>query len=147
MLDAWQYTRRLSYDLLKSLNQSELLWKPGPGTGEFWKQFRHVGRVQEDYLTALDSGSIAFSCQNKSYSAGPNKDALCKYLSDLDQALTTKLKNIDPNKQIDWFGESVDVKEHLARLHAHETLHQGQWIVYCQLSGRDYPASWSDWGL
>ena len=43
----WRLARGLSRDLLLSLKDSDLLFSPGERVGPLWKQFRHLGRVQE----------------------------------------------------------------------------------------------------
>lgn len=147
-LSNWSFTRSLSLDLLRSLDETQLNWSPGAGVGTFAKQFRHVGRVQENYIAAFDTGVIQFSSVNAGYRGGDNDiDALCSYLTHLDNRLRARLETIDGGMTIDWFGEEVSLWEHLARLDSHETLHHGQWIVYCQLLGKPFPASWSVWGL
>ncbi len=143
----WTFTRSLSLDLLRSLGDDQLDWSPGPGVGTFAKQFRHIGRVQENYMAALDTGVIQFSTANTSYGGGSDIDALCNYLAQLDNRLRARLETIDDGMTIDWFGEQVSLWEHLARMDSHETLHHGQWIVYCQLLGKPFPPSWSVWGL
>jgi DinB superfamily len=45
----WVFTRSLTLDLLDSLTDAELAKSPSPRVGPFWKQFRHVGRLQECY--------------------------------------------------------------------------------------------------
>lgn len=147
--NSWTFTRALTLDMLASLTDSDLLWSPAASNtaGAFWKQFRHLGRVQENYMDALDSGTITFSCDGKQYDGGASHKALRDYLTTLDDALFEKLETADGGDVIDWFGEEVSVREHLARLASHETLHHGQWIVYCRLLNKSFPKSWSVWGL
>lgn len=146
-VNSWTFTRALTLDMLSELTESELSWSPSASVGSFWKQFRHLGRVQENYMDALDSGSITFTCEGKRYDGGASRKALRNYLTVLDDVLLEKLETADSGDLIDWFGEEVSVREHLARLTSHETLHHGQWIVYCQLLNKPFPKSWSIWGL
>ncbi|MBX9689238.1 MAG: DinB family protein, partial [Candidatus Obscuribacterales bacterium] len=144
---AWTFSRSLTNDLLAEMNESELLFLPGPQLGAFWKQFRHVGRVQECYMEALNTGKIDFSPEGKSYDQGPSKKWLQAYLKGLDQSLFENIKEIDWLAETDWYGEKVNVFEHLMRMVAHETLHHGQWIVYLRLMNKAFPDSWGSWGL
>ena len=48
----WNFTRKLTLELLDSLTDVELSKSPGGDLGPFWKQFRHVGRLQECYVEA-----------------------------------------------------------------------------------------------
>jgi uncharacterized damage-inducible protein DinB len=143
----WVFARKLTIDLLNSLSEADLLWTPGKEVGQFWKQFRHIGRVQEDYMDALINKSINFSLTNKHYNGVPDRNKLIEYFRNLDQILSEKLHQIDFAETIDWFGEKVDISEHLSRMLSHEVLHHGQFIVYCQLLKKQYPESWSIWGF
>lgn len=142
----WKFDRSRTIDLLKSLSNQELQWSPGTGVGELWKQFRHLGRVQENYMEALETGAVKFH-PDGGYSGAADSGALVQYLQDLDEQLATKLKSLDENVAIDWFGESVPAFEHLLRMLSHETLHHGQFIVYLRLMNKKFPDSWSIWGL
>jgi len=144
---AWTFTRGLTHDLLKDMSDSDLLFLPGPQLGAFWKQFRHVGRVQECYIEALSTGNMDFSPAGKSYDQGPSKRWLVEYLGRLDESLFEMLPELDWTCRMDWFGEKVRIFEHLMRLVTHETLHHGQWIVYMRLMNKTFPESWSVWGL
>jgi uncharacterized damage-inducible protein DinB len=141
------FDRALTIDLLQSLSTQELQWSPGSNVGEFWKQFRHVGRVQENYMNALDTGSVMFENRG-SFSGGADGEALLSYLQRLNLELQSKLESIEENKTIDWFGqEQLTALDHLLRMMGHETLHHGQWIVYCKLMNKPFPKSWMVWGL
>lgn len=146
-IKSWSFTRSLSLDLLRSLDETQLSWSPGEGAGTLARQFRHVGRVQENYMAALDSGFIQFSSANAGYAGGNDAETLCRYLEGLDNRLRARLETMDGGTVIDWFGEPVSLWDHLSRLDSHETLHHGQWIVYCRLLGKSFPPSWSVWGL
>ncbi len=153
---SWTFTRALSCDLLDCLSEETLLWTPGEKLGPFWKQFRHLGRVQENYLDAIDSGVVKFTPVGASYVSGnirkggngdSDKQALRQYMDDLDKRLYERLESGTLPDKIDWFGEPIDLVAHLFRLDSHEVLHHGQWIVYCQLRNQTFPESWSIWGL
>jgi len=144
---AWKFSRGLTLDLLEEMSNSDLLFLPGPQLGAFWKQFRHVGRVQECYIEALNTGVVDFSPEGKSYDQGPSKKWLQAYLRRLDDSLFESLDKLDWTDDMDWFGEKVNVFEHMMRLVAHETLHHGQWVVYMRLMNKTFPDSWIAWGL
>jgi uncharacterized damage-inducible protein DinB len=157
---SWAFDRLLSRDLILALTEEQLLWTPGERLGPFWKQFRHLGRVQENYMAALDTGVVNFSpvgATGERYlnrddngaprPTNPDKRALLDYLEDLDRHLIKRLASGVLPEKIDWFGEPVGPVEHLFRMLSHETLHHGQWIVYCQILGLPFPESWHVWGL
>jgi hypothetical protein len=144
----WRFARGLTCDLLRSLGETDLLFSPGDRVGPPWKQFRHIGRVQENYLSALDTGRVVFTCEGVTYSEGPSGQHLLGYLNRLDADLTRRLKSMMENsRSIQWPAETVDLREHLTRFLEHEILHHGMFVVSMQILGRRYPESWRIWGL
>jgi uncharacterized damage-inducible protein DinB len=143
----WTFARRLTRDLLESLKTSELAFSPGSQLGPFWKHFRHLGRVQENYLRAIETGRIVFGFNGASYSGDASKKPLLDYLDGLDERLRQKLTTFDAARKVDWFGTTVDADAHLMRLVDHEILHHGMFVVYVRLLGKEFPSSWAPWGL
>lgn len=86
-LEQWRFNRELTLDLLSSLADSELEFSPGPGIGQLWKQFRHVGRVQENYMNALESGRVQFTTADGAYRGAASARDLRRYLEGLDRRL------------------------------------------------------------
>jgi len=143
----WKFTRGLTLELLDSLTDAELSQTPCPELGAFWKQFRHVGRLQECYMEALNTKKIKFDYRNKRYRGGCSKNALKAYLRALDRELVQAFEGVDSNATIGWEGEMVSVFQHLMRMLAHEILHHGQWIIYARLMGKQLPPGWKAWGV
>lgn len=145
----WKFARGLSLDLLSSLSKEDLEYSPGFGMGPFWKQFRHIGRVQEDYVSAIVTGKVSFGSMAKT-AAGKKKqtgDTVRTHLYACDEEMLRVLGKTDPEAKIDWFGEDVRAIEHMWRLTAHETFHHGQWVIYMHGLNRKFPPSWSAWGF
>lgn len=142
----WLWARSLTYDLLKVCNQNDLNYRLNNKFGELWKQFRHIGRVQENYLNALITGKVVFSTGNCSYKNGASKEKLINYFEDLEVKHKQILDNVAPNILIDWNGEKVTLDIHLTRLISHETLHHGQLILIWKSLENKFPTSWEDWG-
>lgn len=152
ILKEWQFVRQLSLDLLADQTEESLIEIPGPNMGALWKQFRHIGRVEEDYSEAIVNGKIEFSANHTSYSGGPDKEGLRAYLLECDQKLLEAIPETSDisNFTIDWFGDSVGLDLHLVRLISHETLHHGQWIQFVkskQSLDVVFPKSWEAWGV
>lgn len=143
----WSSARKLSLELLSSLNQDDLQFSPGAELGPFWKQFRHLGRVQECYLQAIQSGAMKFTPEGSIYPMDESKEAVRAYLTGLDQQMKELLVTVSPSAPIEWPGERISVLDHLLRLLSHEMLHQGQWVVYMSLMGKAFPKCWEIWGL
>jgi uncharacterized damage-inducible protein DinB len=143
----WRFARGLTRDLLESLEPHELAFTPGANLGPFWKHFRHLGRVQENYLQAIETGRVAFGFDNTTYRGDASRQPLVDYLDRVDQRLTHALMTLDATQRIDWFGGSVDAYTHFTRMADHEILHHGIFVVYVRLLGRSFPRSWAAWGL
>jgi DinB superfamily len=144
----WRFARGLTRDLLLSLEEIDLSFSPGEGIGPLWKQFRHVGRVQENYQRALATGRIEFSFEGTSYGGGASRKNLLTYLDRLDAELNESLRALgsDP-RLIEWPGENVDWFEHLSRMVHHEILHHGMFIFCAKVQGQPMPKSWQAWGI
>src|SRR5690242_9688721 len=76
----WRYIRGLTLDLLDDLSEDELLYRPCSSMGSFFQQFRHCGRVQENYLKAVTFGAVDFNTRSGTYQGGPDKKELSDYL-------------------------------------------------------------------
>lgn len=145
--EQWKFLRNLTYDFVESIPASGLEESPGENLSPWWKQFRHLGRVQENYLAALDTGIIQFTTESSSYHGGADKAGIVEYLHKLDVRLLELLELQNPSKTIDWSGTPFTLGKHLLCLADHEILHHGQWVVYRQVLGGKFPPSWSVWGL
>lgn len=143
----WTCVRRLTIDLLDSLSDAELKEIPAASLSPFWKQFRHVGRLQECYQEALKTGTIKFDYNNKRYQGGCSRAALVDYLETLDRELLKAIDPVDWTAAINWNAEAVSLFQHLMRMASHEILHHGQWILYARLMGKRLPPSWKAWGV
>lgn len=141
------FTRGLTIELLDSLTDAELGQGPGRDLGPFWKQFRHVGRLQECYQDALKTGRIKFDYDHKRYRGGCSRDALKNYLKELDEELLRAIEQVDSSMSINWDDDNIGVFQHLMRMASHEILHHGQWILYARLMELKLPPSWKAWGV
>lgn len=143
----WKFARGLTMDLLGSLEPDELAFTPGANLGPFWKHFRHLGRVQENYLQAIDTGRVVFGFDNTTYRGDASRQSLIDYLDRVDQRLTHTLTILDTTRRVNWFGSTVDAYTHFMRMADHENLHHGMFVVYVRLLGRSFPRRWAAWGL
>jgi len=143
----WKFARHLTRDLLESMEPSELAFTPGTQLGPFWKHFRHLGRVQENYLQAIETGRAVFGFDNTTYRGDASRQSLVDYLDRVDRRLRDALTTLDVARRIDWFGGTVDAYTHFTRMADHEIFHQGMFAVYMRLLGRSIPRSWASWGL
>ena len=146
-MNQWRFVRGLTLDLLRSIPNDQLERSPGNDLGPWWKQFRHIGRVQENYLDAMISGTVKFGFEGASYRSGPSNADLAIYLRHLDNRLNSLIQTGRHCKTVDWFGKPKSVGSHLLCLADHEILHHGQWITYRRMLGGNFPESWRAWGL
>lgn len=151
VLAEWHFSRKLTVEFLKTLDEKQLNYAipTARGLGPLWKQFRHVGRVQDDYCRALTTLKVEFTEKHSTYEGGANAQKLAGYLDDCDKRFKRCLRqfNEKPNQEIDWFGEPVDIQTHLLRLISHESLHHGQFIIAGYSLDVKFPESWSSWGI
>ena len=144
ILDEWRWARGLSRDLLDGLPEGHLEQVPIQGAGSWGRQFRHMGRVEENYVVALRLGTVRFSTEGCSYAGAISKRGLIDYLSRMDILLAETVAL--GLTQVDWFGKLWSGERHLAALVSHEILHHGQLILYARASALRLPDSWKDWG-
>lgn len=140
----FHWARGLCLDLLKALHDEQLHNQPVPKSGSWGKQFRHLGRVQENYIQAIKTGTTIFSPEGCTYSGQITKTSLLEYLKRLDDELLSSLHSPPPS--INWFGEIWSVERHLQAMISHEILHHGQLILYARVGGVKLPKSWEAWG-
>jgi hypothetical protein len=145
-LDRYARFRAMTAELLATLDEESLGFTPGAGMGPMWQQFRHLGRVEDNYVTGIATGRLEFGPPRRR-AAGTTGSALAGYLRDLDEDLRAAIDGAGPDRTIAWPGERVDLVEHVGRLVNHELLHHGELVVYVRLLGRPFPHSWRVWGL
>lgn len=140
--------RKRTLDLIDCLAENDLDFAPYPSVTPFWKQFIHLGGVQEEYLEAVGTGKIQFRGDaSSSYQGGKSKVGIREYLSSLDRRLELIFREAKTNTQIDWFGEKISLRQHFHRMLEHEMLHHGEWVVFMKVLGKSFPKSWSVWGF
>jgi len=86
----WGSSRGLTRDLLQFVDAADLAFSPSHRLGALWKHFRHLGRVQENYLRGLETGRVVFGFDGTSYTGDASRRALLDYLDRLDARLETQ---------------------------------------------------------
>ena len=142
----WIHLRGLTLDLLRACSNDDLRAVVQPGVSPLWKQFRHIGRVHEDYLRAMQSRRMVFDPGAGGYQGGASAQGLAAYLEGLSARHEIAFAAASDRPMIDWFGEAVSPRLHLTRLIAHEALHHGQLLLIWRGLGRTAPQSWASWG-
>ncbi len=142
----WTFVRGLTMDLLNACTTDDLTFELSPQCGPLWKQFRHMGRVHEEYLTALRTGQVKFDPSSGSYNQGKSKPGLVNYFAKLHDLHAELFRGVGSEARISWFVQTISPEIHLVRLISHETLHHGQLILYWRALGKPFPKSWESWG-
>src|SRR3989344_6885171 len=125
LLKNWQAMRQLTLDLLDKLPEENLSFSIGKNMGTIGKQYRHIGDVQICYNEAIKTGKIDFNKYKRDYSIENSKKKLKEFLHEVNKEML-KLVEENPEVKIDWFGDELDLKQHLRALIEHEILHQGE---------------------
>src|SRR3989344_3250626 len=146
---AWKFHRGLALDILKSLTEDQLKLTVGKNMGTLGQQFRHIAKIEIEYLDAVKNKKVAPVTGRLEKLL--SKEALFKIFDETEKDLAELLNSIqDPeNYMIDW--THWDVKEmnlidHIQALADHNNLHNGQIIVYAKTHNIPFPKSWEPWG-
>ena len=150
---AWKFHRGLALDILKSLNDEQLKLTVGKNMGTLGQQFRHIAKIELEYLDAIKSKKIDPKPDRLDKSLSESRDALLEVFSKTEQELAELLNSIDQDPEnyiIDW--THWDIKEmnlidHIKALADHNNLHNGEIIVYAKTNNIPFPKSWEPWGL
>ncbi len=153
-LEDWRWIQSLAFDVLETLNDYQLELTVGKHMGTVGEQFRHMIRVRFQYAEAIETHVLADAKERIDASVATSCNQLIELWKKANQALTSAVMSQDLDRaddvQIDWShwgGESMNIHDHLNFLMDHETLHNGQLIVYLKTLEIPFPASWKAWGL
>ena len=87
----WTFTRRLTVDLLDACSKGDLDFALNSHCGPLWKQFRHMGRVHENYLSALILGRSTLILQMVHMRERPQQYILADILKSLKNITSIQL--------------------------------------------------------
>ena len=142
----WHWARNLTIELLNACSETDLMFELNDSSGVLWKQFRHIGRVHENYLTSIEAGTAQFDTASGTYTYGNSKTDLLNYFDILQTRHQATLKDLSTSTTVSWFGEQISMELHITRLLSHETLHHGQLIFYWRALGNEFTPEWESWG-
>lgn len=148
-LDQWRPVRGRTFELLGWLTDRELRHSPASRVGQLWRQFRHLGRIECNYASALTSREIEFGAPEIT-ADGSSKADLLAYLARVDSDLLVPgIEAATWTDTVTWPGEGpLPLAVHLERMLQHEVLHQGQLIMAVSLLDFEFPPGWRlAWGL
>lgn len=153
-IEDWKFIQNLAFDVLKMLTDDQLNFTVGKNMGTLGEQFRHMARVRFQYAEAIETKKISDVIEKIDQEVAKSKARLIELWEKTNKKLLAVLENIDPEKLkntiIDWKHWGIDemnIHNHFNALMDHETLHNGQIIVYLRINDLKFPESWKAWGL
>ncbi len=149
-IENWRFIQNLAFDVLKVLSDEQLEFTVGKNMGTLGEQFRHMARVRFQYTEAIETKKIDDVIEKIDPSVAKSKTKLIELWERANKRLLDVLEKADPNILIDWKHWGIDemnLEDHLNALMDHETLHNGQIIVYLRTMELKFPKSWEAWGL
>ena len=153
-IEDWKWIQGLAFDVLKMLSDEQLDLTIGKNMGTLGEQFRHIARVRFQYAEAIENRKITDVIEKIDPNIAKSKSELIelwekanqKLLAVLENTNSDELENIKINWK-HWGSDEMNVHDHLNVLMDHETLHNGQIIVYLRTNDVKFPESWKAWGL
>ncbi len=122
--------------------------------GTLGEQFRHMARVRFQYTEAIETKKVDNTIEKIDPGVAKSKSKLVELWEKASKKLLSVLESADSDElestMINWKHWGVDemnIHDHLNALMNHETLHNGQIIVYLRTMELKFPESWKAWGL
>lgn len=146
----WQDIQSLTFDVLQSLSDEQLKFTVGKNMGTLGEQFRHIIRIRFQYTEAIESGKVSDLRESIDLKSSESKESLLTLWEKSKQQLLNAVKKASPDASIDWSywgDDNLSLVDHLQALMDHETLHNGELIVYLKSMEYTFPKSWAVWGL
>lgn len=149
-IESWKWIEGLALDILKALSDEQLGLTVGKNMGTLGEQFRHMIRVRFQYAEGIENKKVDKTIEKIDPTIAKSKEKLIELWGKANQKLLTVLEKANPDEMINWKHWGVDemnIHHHLNALMDHETLHEGQIIVYLRTHEIKFPESWKAWGL
>ena len=160
LVDTFKLHRKLTLDLLCSIDSEQLSIKPISNAGTFGKQFRHILNIERCYVDSIINGSLTFFRPHIDHTLETSKERLLQELDLEDGKLEDSLKDIEWQKANEKYIDCSQVVIYLGDdsrqaspiqilswLTEHEILHDGELALYARGVGMKVPVSWIMWGL
>src|SRR3989344_4956629 len=143
---SWGFHRGHTTDLLKILSDEELSFKVGDNVGTLGQQFRHLVRVDDQYISAIENRKVENNRKKLDFPIEKSVQKLLEQFETDDERLFSVINQIgDEDIKIDWsyWGEKeLTLSEHLEAMVEHEILHHGELIVYFRILNKQFPDRW-----
>ena len=153
-IEDWNFIQNLAFDVLKTLSDEQLGFTVGKNMGTLGEQFRHMARVRFQYAEAIETKKVDTVIEKIDPAVAKSKIKLVELWEKANQKLLNVLERSNPEELEDttinwsnWGVGEMNIHGHLNVLMDHETLHNGEIIVYLRTMGFTFPKSWEAWGL
>ncbi len=159
----WNFTRGETLEILNSLTDAKLKFKPGNPSIKVAQdnrfqtlayQFACIGRTQLVYTKAIQTGWMDFSLfsspEMPSKVDFKTKGELLKFLGKTDKEWIEMVRSRREQEdfEVKWPGFNKSLVNHIASLAEHERIHHGQIISYFSLAGFELPEAFKrNWAL
>lgn len=133
----WKYARGIIIDFLKNLNACDLHKEfPRKSLNSIIKQCNELYEIQQDYVDAIENKLMEFKGRNLKIDSS---EELIYRMQEIDKKLEIYMESLDGNETVEWFGEEMDVHQHICAMISHENMHIGQIIAFCYAVGINIP--------
>jgi uncharacterized damage-inducible protein DinB len=153
-LENLKFHRNLALDILKTLTDDHLALTVGKNMGTLGEQFRHMVRVEIQYVEAITTRRIDEAKKKIDSRTAQSKDALLKLWQETSLEMLSVIEKLTEQEMSDltidwkyWGYDKLNLSDHLQALSDHECLHNGEIIVYLKTHQIPFPKSWESWGL
>lgn len=133
----WKYARGIVMDFLENLSASDLHKEfPRKNLNSIMKQCNELYEIQQDYVDAIEKRSMEFKGRNLNIDSSVE---LIYKMQEIDKKLEEYMESLDGNEIVEWFGEKMDIHQHICAMISHENMHIGQIIAFCYATGINIP--------
>lgn len=152
-IDGWSFTRSETLEILSSLNDAQLQFKPDADKWQpLYYQFGCIMRTQLVYTEAIRQQKMDFAFFGATTLpkkiTNQSKDEIMQALTSANEAWLSAIAATPADTAIAWPDHSRSIARHIASLAEHERMHHGQLISYFTMADFDLPAGFkSNWAL
>lgn len=149
-IKSWTWIQSLAFDVLNTLSDEQLALTVGKNMGTLGQQLLHMTRMRFQYAEAIETRRVAEVAEPIDREIARSKAKLTALWERANRRVILAVENAGDEAQINWqhWGlAEMNIHDHLNVLMDHETLHNGQLIVYLRTHELPFPPSWSAWGL
>ena len=134
----WKYARSNTLRFLEQLSDEDLHKKlPRKTFTTIYEQIVEMAWVQRCFIKAIEEKTL----QDMDWTAPgyATKKELLEAMTQFDTQMENVLEKCDGTEEVEWFGHSKNINEHISSMQSHEMMHIGQIIAFCHAFDVDIP--------